>query len=583
MGKARTKMNKGKAALWVFWILFLTLVFTWLGAERFVNKCLNQPPKPMLTEQQKHHYIEEVNKILNAVKEKEDELTPKDFFRYQYALISIEREVDEYLNPPQSLFRVTESLYPYYKSLERKIIKEGRPLGFVMSTAQEDVWNEVGFEGAATDVFTKENLKKLFLWLLKFGFVVFVLVPLIYYHRCQEMGESFKELVLVQPWNFFAYTLFWPVGLMFQYPDGRVGVAWKYHNLKEEYLSGRGWGYRLSEEEEKMLWQQARGRVDKFDEGVANVFAYSKIIAFASTLIIWILSPLHQKGLLAGEVKEKEEITKVVEKEEIDFSGFLQFKYQKSKNKHSFNIPNAVISLAGQVKANLVKWKFEINLAEQKLRDVWILLALDDWIEIKGGRWFAFFTASPPPNEWYLIDYPYVSNDIATIYGIGVRLDGDVGPFRYGIAALNGNEEKGKLTDDNKSKDLYGKLEFSPSENFSIGAVYQRGEQQEGMRRKFGSHINFEIPIFNFKFLSEYMHQEMSNDVKSGWYLTGVWQPLESLQLVSQYETFKESHKRRQNKLTLGLNYFFNNLKLQLNYAISNMGNSLLARAQVSF
>jgi len=575
----REKMRNGRISLWIFWVLFLTLAFTWLGVGKFVNKCLHQPPKPTLTDQQKAQYFEEVDKILNEVKNKGESLTPKDFFLYQHSLYNIEREVGKYWNAPPTLLRLTMNLAPYYKSLERKIIKQGQSPGFVMSQAQIEAWKEVDFKGTSPDVFTAENIKKLFLWFLKLWFVVFALVPLIYFHRCQTRYESFKELVLVQPLSFFGYMVFWPVGLGFDYPDGTVGIAWKYHKLREKYISERGWRYKPTKEEEQMLWQQAKGGVEKFDLGVKKAFAYSRAMAYVSTLIIWVLSPLHQRVLLAEEVKEEKEATKVVKKEEKpEFSGFLQFMYEYSEDKNTFVVPLAVFCLNGKLSEN-INWKFEADAAKKELRDLWVYLALDDWVKVKAGKWFACFTAAPPPNEWYLAEYPETT-DLATIYGVGVVADGDVGPFRYYLGFLNGNGKE--LGDNNRNKDVYFNLAFKPLENFSIGTAYQKGRQPEGMREKFGSHIKVDIPELNLKFLSEYMYEKTSDVVKRGWYALGVWKPWESFEFVCQYDRFREP-QNKQKSLTLGINHFIGDLKLQFNYVFSNLGNKLFAKAQVSF
>ncbi|MCK4497388.1 MAG: hypothetical protein KAU24_04275 [Candidatus Aenigmarchaeota archaeon] len=572
-------MKKERIALWVFWVLFLTLTFTWLGVGKFVNRCLHQPPKPALTEQQKAQYFEEAEKIFSAVKEKGKNLTPKDFFLYQHSLYNIERGVGKYWNAPPTLLRLTMNLAPYYKSLERKIIKQGQSPGFVMSQAQIEAWKEVGFKGAAPNVFTTENVKKVLLWLLKFGFIVFILVPLIYYYRCQERGESFKELILVQPWSFFAYMVFWPVGLGFDYPDGTVGVVWKYHKLREKYISEREWKYKLTKEEEQMLWQHAKGRIEKFDLGVAKAFAYSRTMAYVSTLIIWVLSPLHQKGLLmAGEVKEEKAATKVVKEEKLDFSGFLQFKYENSQGKDTFSVPMVVVSLKGDLTEN-ISWKLEADVVNKKMRDLWLYFAFDDWLKIKTGKWFACFTAASPPDKWYLIEYPKPVS-LATIYGVGVVADGDVGPIKYYIGILNGNGAES--SDNNRDKDVYFNLAFKPLEKFSIGTAYQEGRQPEGMREKFGSHIKVDIPELNLKFLSEYMYEKMDGVVKRGWYALGIWKPWESFEFVCQYDRFREP-QNKQKSLTLGINHFVGDLKLQLNYVFSNLGNKLLAKAQVSF
>ncbi len=564
-------MDRWKFSLIVFWVVFAALVVNW-------RNLITTYQKPSIPSKVYEESCKIYCKTVESARLKGENLTPEDYHRDMLNLRKLTMSLTKkYLihlgyniNFPERYAKI------FHKPLQDRLCEENNLNA--MNKARVKIWQEAGFEGAIEDKITLASFMKFLLWLFKAWFIGCMLSFLLYKYRCQILGKSFKELILLQRWDFVKHIVLWLIGLCFRYPEGTIDTACRYHKEKKEYMLATGKKH-LTKQEEQVLWQRAVAPIERFDQGIARAFAYSRIVALISTFII-SCGMGKESGLIAGEVKEKKEVTKAVKKEDkLDFSGFLQFKYEYSKGKNAFTIPLAVASLKGNLSKS-ISWKLEADIANKKLRDVWLYYVLDDWVNVKVGKWFAFFTATPPPNNWYLIEYPKTTS-LATIHGVGIVADGDIGPFGYYLGVLNGNGNE--LGDNNKEKDVYMNLILKPLEGISIGTAYQNGKQPEGVRQKFGSHIKLDIPKLNLKFLSEYMNQKMNESVKSGWYILGAWQPLESLQAVCMFERFSEPQSK-QRSLTLGLNYFQNkDLKLQLNYVFSNLGNNLLAKAQVSF
>lgn len=576
-------MKKERIALWVFWVLFLTLVFTWLGAGKFINWCLHQPPRPMLAPQEKTHYIDEANKILNALKEKRKNLTVKDYVLCREKLISIEREVNQYSNAPPTLQRLTMGLSPYFESLRRRMLKEGRSFYFEMSQVEIEVQKELGIEPPVSKVFTAAAIKKIVLWFLKFGFVVFILAPLIYYYRCRERGESLKELILLQPWSFFAYMVFWPVGLGFDYPDGTVGVAWKYHKLRGRYISERGWKYRLSEEEEKMLWQQARGRVDKFDQGVSNAFAYSKALALISSLIIWLISPF-QKFSIASEVKENTVITSTLSErgktqlkkiknimECAGLGGLLQLQVEKANLGTKLRINH--VQIRAKRGFNIGEFKIGYNFTLEVNKDppnfnmgnIWVNFPWWNKIDkIEIGRVSDPSCQFPGPGLLPTINYPYVGTPPSDL-GIGVygHLSEELS---YRIAIVNGNGFS-NWKDNNSNKDIAASLALSIPEyrlsgildGVKLRTILKKGKQPNGDRISFGG--DFSVTKWFLELRGGYvLKREEDENKDGGWILllldVGKFQPLIQL----------DGRKDRKCRLTVGTNFQINkHQKIRLN------------------
>lgn len=268
--------------------------------------------------------------------------------------------------------------------------------------------------------------------------------------------------------------------------------------------------------------------------------------------------------------------------EKPEFSGFSQFLFKYGKQK-TFSIPMVVFVVKGNLN-DKIAYKVEANLANQNLREAWISYTVAPWLRLRAGRQFMFYTASKPPNLVETVAYPKASS-LATAHDIGLVADGSLGKgFYYRAGIVNGTVTGN--TDNNNAKDIYGNLNWKPRNNLSIGAVYQTGNQPDGKRTRYGTHVKWQINP-NAYVLGEYFHQEGTAKAKDGWYILTVVNLNSKLQFVNQLGRFsdKNADKEFETTLTFGFNYFLvNDLKLQANYMFSLEGkDQILVRAQVSF
>jgi len=173
--------------------------------------------------------------------------------------------------------------------------------------------------------------------------------------------------------------------------------------------------------------------------------------------------------------------------------------------------------------------------------------------------------------------------------------------FTYRLAILNGS---GIGTwDDNKFKDIAGRLVISPWEWLHIGGSYRTGKQGikvnekvQGTRTQYGADIEFEFK--NFLFQGEYIAGEDVGQKPSGgsgcggksttadegetfnrdgFFVQAMYMTPWNLQPVVKYETYNPDdiaydylfHEQdfEQSTFTFGLNYFLNDwTRIQVNY-----------------
>lgn len=274
--------------------------------------------------------------------------------------------------------------------------------------------------------------------------------------------------------------------------------------------------------------------------------------------------------------------------EKPDFSGFSQFLFKYGKQK-TFSVPLVVVALKGNL-SDKIAYKMEADVANQNLREAWISYKVAPWLKVKAGQQFMFYTVAMPPNLLETVEYPKATC-LATIYDIGLMAEGSLGMgFYYRAGIVNGTVAGN--TDNNGAKDIYSNLSWKPKENLSIGAVYQAGNQPDGKRTRYGTHVKWQINS-DIYVLSEYFHEKYISGDKNGCYCLMVinWKP--KLQFVQQLAVFSDNNTDENDwdevTWTFGFNYFpVDGLKLQANYSLccspeKETCGQLLIRAQISF
>lgn len=188
-------------------------------------------------------------------------------------------------------------------------------------------------------------------------------------------------------------------------------------------------------------------------------------------------------------------------------SGFIQgmYEWHDADSEHStdissFSVRRARLTLSGDLykgKAGVLDYRFYFDIArvpKNPILDMWIRYQPCKEFGIQFGQYKnpVTFEASISPSKYDFIDFSYAvqnlakmgKNDVAGLdvtardigfqfFGGFVHRDG-YSIINYNIGVLNGSGINTK--DNNKSKDIYGKLTIKPSKDFALAGYYQWGE-----------------------------------------------------------------------------------------------------------
>lgn len=191
----------------------------------------------------------------------------------------------------------------------------------------------------------------------------------------------------------------------------------------------------------------------------------------------------------------------------FNVSGFIQGMYEwhdadaaQTTDISSFSVRRARLTLAGDLykgKAGKLDYKFYFDIArvpKNPILDMWIKYQPCKEFGIQFGQYKnpVTFEASISPSKYDFIDFSYAvqnlakmgKNDVAgldvTARDIGFQFLGGFihrdgySIINYNIGVLNGSGINTK--DNNKSKDIYGKLTIKTSKDFALSGYYQWGE-----------------------------------------------------------------------------------------------------------
>lgn len=188
-------------------------------------------------------------------------------------------------------------------------------------------------------------------------------------------------------------------------------------------------------------------------------------------------------------------------------SGFVQgmYEWHDAEGEHttdisSFSVRRARFTITGDLykgKAGKIDYRFYFDLVRIPKNPI-----LDMWIKYQPCKEFGVqfgqfknpitFEASISPSKYDFIDFSYVVQNLAKmgsgdVAGLNVTARDAgfmfLGGFlhrngysliNYHIGVVNGNGINEK--DNNKSKDVFGKLTIKPSKDFALAAYYQWGE-----------------------------------------------------------------------------------------------------------
>ena len=204
---------------------------------------------------------------------------------------------------------------------------------------------------------------------------------------------------------------------------------------------------------------------------------------------------------------EKRTATSEKYRQYFKVSGFVQgmYEWHDAEGEHttdisSFSVRRARFTITGDLykgKAGKIDYRFYFDLVRIPKNPI-----LDMWIKYQPCKEFGVqfgqfknpitFEASISPSKYDFIDFSYVVQNLAKmgsgdVAGLNVTARDAgfmfLGGFlhrngysliNYHIGVVNGNGINEK--DNNKSKDVFGKLTIKPSKDFALAAYYQWGE-----------------------------------------------------------------------------------------------------------
>ncbi len=216
-----------------------------------------------------------------------------------------------------------------------------------------------------------------------------------------------------------------------------------------------------------------------------------------------------QKESVESKLDKVEKRTAALEKfrQYFRISGFVQGMYEwhdadkeNTTDISSFSVRRARFTIVGDLykgKAGVIDYRFYFDLTRVPKNPI-----LDMWLRYQPCKEFGVqfgqfknpitFEASISPSKYDFIDFSYVVHNLAKmgsgdVAGLNVTardagfmlLGGFVhrdgySIINYHLGVVNGNGINEK--DNNKSKDVFGKLTFKTSKDFALTAYYQWGE-----------------------------------------------------------------------------------------------------------
>ncbi|MBI3585193.1 MAG: porin [Nitrospinae bacterium] len=189
---------------------------------------------------------------------------------------------------------------------------------------------------------------------------------------------------------------------------------------------------------------------------------------------------------------------------------------------------------------------------------------------------------------------------------IGIMVNGgykDALGLTYGVAIING---KGINTgDNNRGKDIVGRVTLSPLDGLTLGGSYYRGKGQdetetlEVNESAYDLEAEFRLKELGFSMRGEYITAEWENwdaaqgkavsgkrQKPNGWYIQMAYRlpPLTDLQLLARYEDYEKDGNTPDSHLkttTVGVTYYFKGkTRVTANYLIRDAQDSSIVTAQ---
>jgi phosphate-selective porin OprO/OprP len=307
-----------------------------------------------------------------------------------------------------------------------------------------------------------------------------------------------------------------------------------------------------------------------------------------------------EAALLQQQTDAARKLFLVTAARQIQFSGYSQIRFQsfqETGKKDGFDIRRTRLDLRGNV-TPWFSYRVQADLADKpKLIDGYGEIKLADYFSITAGQFKIPFSLEnlASSNKLEMIDRSQVVEALVArgkdVIGnqngrdIGIQVSGtilklnDLPLIEYRIGVFNGSGINIADTA-NGSKDIAGRLIFTPMKGFSFGGGFYNGWDKavkpdvpgkSQLRNRFGIELSYVTTRFSLK--GEYISGKDGKTKRAGWYIqSGYFIIPQKLQLLGKYDVYDPNTSAPENISTnyvFGGNYNFNSWsRLQVFYTI---------------
>lgn len=288
-------------------------------------------------------------------------------------------------------------------------------------------------------------------------------------------------------------------------------------------------------------------------------------------------------------------------------SAYVQGRYSYADDESSFRLRRVRLNLSGAITPK-IDYKFQAELASFKLLDAYFDYKPFEQFKIKAGQFkvpLSMENTDDTPKNMLLIDYSMAMQRLvgcsekvgdatikATGRATGLGLHGTFceGAVAYDLALFNGTDLN--TVDNNKSKDIVGRLTLRPVAGWSISGSYYWGEFDEEYytreRWVFGTGYDDGKIVARAEYFGGKTGLLYDTVDAEGWYLLGGYYFCQKWSAAVRYDTYCEKAtehypKFEQSNYTVGLAWSpVKNIRIQANYVYEDhlVGHRNLAMVQ---
>jgi len=313
----------------------------------------------------------------------------------------------------------------------------------------------------------------------------------------------------------------------------------------------------------------------------------------------------------------------------VKIFGYIQPEYEyfftDGDQANSIRFKRARIGVRGKVMNNFSYYfmletsPFIGGTSDAYLMDAFITYDADNWARISFGTYKQPFSldVATPCNALPTIERSIVADQLVAPqrdFGIAIFGGNKYNKLNYAVAVMNGRGLGVK--DDNTKKDFIGRATYRITDFLTVGGSFRYGYPIPNKNSGIGSDrtswgTEFLLELEKFALQGEYIMDRgayfagaaggcgstpvaLANE-RDGAYVLATYNVNEKFQPVFKYEYFDPDINLKDNigyqeRMTLGVNYFFNNkVRFQLNYlanieTVVNVDNDqLIAQMQIKF